>query len=77
MSCVNRKSTGERIFTVFNYIFLGMLSVIFAYPMVHSVFASISDPLQLMSHSGVIYKPLGFSLEGYKVVLANPNITTG
>ena len=77
MSCVNRKGTGERIFTVFNYIFLGMLSVIFAYPMVHSVFASISDPLQLMSHSGVIYKPLGFSLEGYKVVLANPNITTG
>lgn len=74
---IEKKTTSEKIFAIFNYIFLALLSIIFAYPIFHAVLASISDPLQLMRHTGVIYKPLGFSLEGYKVVFANRNIVTG
>lgn len=74
---VQRSTKGEKIFSLFNYIFLGFLSIIFLYPMFHALMASISEPLQLMQHSGVIYKPLGFSLEGYQVVFKNPNILTG
>jgi putative aldouronate transport system permease protein len=39
--------------------------------------ASFSDPLKLLAHIGPLFKPTGFSLEGYKVVLKNPNILTG
>ena len=74
---VERRSTGEKIFTVFNYILLAFLSLIFAYPMIHAIVASISDPIRLMRHSGVLLKPLGFSTEGYQVVMKNPNIVTG
>ncbi len=74
---VETRSTGEKVFSVFNYIFLGFLTLIFAYPMIHAILASISDPIQLMRHSGVLLKPLGFSTEGYQVVMKNPNIVTG
>lgn len=74
---VERRSTGEKIFCMFNYIFLAFLTLIFAYPMIHALFASISDPMQLMRHSGVLLKPLGFSTQGYQVVMKNPNIVTG
>lgn len=44
------------------------------YPMWHVIMASFSDPIELMRHTGVILKPLGYSVEGYRVVLQNPNI---
>lgn len=50
------------------------MALVCLYPMWHVIMASFSDPIRLMRHSGVIIKPLGFSLEGYKVVLQNPNI---
>lgn len=68
------KSTGDRIFMVVVYILMGFMALACLYPMWHVIMASFSDPIRLMRHSGVIIKPLGFSLEGYKVVLQNPNI---
>lgn len=69
-----KKSMGDRIFIVIVYVLMGILALICLYPMWHVVMASFSDPIKLMGHSGVILKPLGHSLEGYKVVLQNPNI---
>lgn len=69
-----KKSMGDRIFIVTVYVLMGILALICLYPMWHVVMASFSDPIKLMGHSGVILKPLGHSLEGYKVVLQNPNI---
>ena len=66
--------TGDRIFIIIVYILMGFMALICLYPMWHVVMASFSDPLQLMRHTGVILKPLGLSLEGYKVVIQNPNI---
>lgn len=47
------------------------------YPVLYVVFSSVSDPLLLSQQTGIMLKPLGFSLDGYKLVLSNPNIITG
>lgn len=71
---VRTKGLGDGIFVGAVYILMGLMALICLYPMWHVVMASFSDPIELMRHSGVILKPLGHSLEGYKVVLQNPNI---
>lgn len=68
------RSLGDRIFITIIYLLMGCLLLICLYPMWHVVMASISDPIELMRHSGVILKPIGHSWEGYRVVLQNPNI---
>ena len=71
---IENRSPGDRIFIGTVYILTGLMALMCLYPMLHVLFASISDPIRLMQHTGVILKPLGFSLEGYKIVLKNPNI---
>ena len=39
-----KKSRGEKVFTVLNYLFLSLLTIIIIYPFVYVVFASFSDP---------------------------------
>lgn len=53
------------------------LIVITLYPFIYIAFASVSDPSRLISYSGPLYMPLGFSLAAYKAVLANPMILLG
>ncbi len=74
---VERKTPASRAFDVCNYIFLVFLSFICLYPMWHVLVGSFSDPVQLTKHYGPLIRPLGFSLEGYKVVLHNPNVAIG
>lgn len=45
--------------------------------MLYIVFASFSEPAQIMQHSGLLWKPLGFTFEGYRLAFKNPNIITG
>lgn len=74
---VERKTTASRIFDISNYIFLGLLALVCFYPMWHVLVGSFSDPVQLTKHYGPLITPLGFSIEGYKVVFNNPNILSG
>lgn len=74
---VRKKSTSGVIFDICNYIFLTLLAFVCLYPVYHVLIGSFSDPVQLTRHYGAILKPLGFSLEGYKVVFNNPNIWSG
>jgi len=41
------------------------------------LFASFSEPLELMKHRGLLMKPLGFTVNGYILVFKNPNIING
>lgn len=70
-------SRGEKIFRVFNYVFLTLLTLVCLYPMWHVVMGSFSNSADLMAHSGLLLKPAGFSLESYKAVFENPSIWTG
>lgn len=69
-----KKSLGERAFDIGNVAFMFFLIVITLYPMLYVLFASISKPLEFMRHSGILLKPLGFTLVSYEAVLQNPNV---
>jgi putative aldouronate transport system permease protein len=72
-----KRSKGEIIFNFFNIIFMTSLMIITIYPLIYVLFSSVSDPKQLEVHTGILLKPLGFTLKGYKLVLDNPNILVG
>ncbi|WIV11641.1 carbohydrate ABC transporter permease [Proteiniborus sp. MB09-C3] len=72
-----KKITGGKIFDVFNVILLIALMVVCVYPLLYVLFASLSDPYLLMQHKGLLYKPLGFTLQGYSLVFKNPSIMKG
>ncbi|MGC5772391.1 carbohydrate ABC transporter permease [Paenibacillus pabuli] len=67
----------DRIFTILIYMFLILLVIVTLYPLLYVLFASLSDSAQLLANKGLLWKPVGFSLEAYKSVLANPGIATG
>jgi putative aldouronate transport system permease protein len=70
-------TAGENVFAVFNYAFIGLISLMCLYPMLYVLFASFSDNNLLMQHAGILYRPLGFSLNAYTKVFQNPMILLG
>lgn len=72
-----KRSKGERIFEVFNYIFLSIIIIICLYPVWYVAMASVSDSNLLTQHSGLLFKPVGHSIEAYKKVFQNPMIARG
>lgn len=71
------KTMGEKAFTLFNIVFLCMISILCIYPILYILFASLSNPNLLVQHEGLLLSPLGFTLDGYRLTLDNPNIGTG
>jgi putative aldouronate transport system permease protein len=67
----------ESLFDIGIYIVLLFLIVVTLYPLLYVVFASISDASQLIAYKGILYKPLGYSMEAYKSVMSNPGILIG
>ena len=72
-----KMSTGERVFNVFNVIFMFVMMFVMFYPMWHVLCASFSDAKQLSSHAGVLLWPDGYSLTAYKLMFKNPMILKG
>lgn len=72
-----KRSMGERIFGVFNYILLSCLVIVCLYPVWYVVVASISDGNLLMQHKGIQILPTGFSLEAYIRVFRDDTIISG
>ena len=74
---MKRMSVGERVFTVLNTIFMLFMIFVCLYPMVYVIMASLSDSNQLMAHTGILLKPLGFNLKSYAAVGENRLIFSG
>lgn len=74
---VEKKTVGEIVFDVCNVVFLVLLTFACVYPLLYVIFASLSDGNEFMAHSGILLKPLGFSLLAYQKVLENNDIKTG
>lgn len=72
-----KSSVWGKLFDVLNIAGLALLMVVTLYPVFYVVLASISDSNQLLAHTGLLVKPLGFNLDAYKAVLDNPNIMSG
>ena len=67
-----RLSSGEKIFNVFNMLFMVGLTFITFYPFAYVVFASFSDAAMLMRARGLLLRPVGFNLQAYEMVFKNP-----
>lgn len=72
-----KRSRGEKIFSVFNYIFLTFIMLLCFYPVWYVLVASFSDSNLLMQHSGLLFKSLGFNVDAYVKVFQNPMILKG
>jgi putative aldouronate transport system permease protein len=72
-----RRSTGEAAFRVINNLFMALMIVITLYPFLYVLFSSISDSRKLISHTGLLLAPKGFTFEAYSMVFSNPNIVSG
>lgn len=72
-----KHTTGENIFMVFNYAFLGLLGFATFYPMYYVVVASFSQNRQILQHTGLLLYPKGLSLAAYDRVFQNPMILLG
>jgi putative aldouronate transport system permease protein len=72
-----RKGLASRIFDACNILFMIFMIVITLYPFIYVLFASFSDPVRLVSHTGLLLRPLGFQLEGYRMVFQYKAIQNG
>ncbi len=70
-------SASSRIFDVFNVLLMIAVVICTFYPMIHIVMASFSDGNLLLEHRGILFKPLDFTLGGYKMVFKDPMILRG
>ena len=71
-----RESFGDQVFLWVIYFVLFVSLTVVLYPLVYVVSASLSSPLAVSSGKVWLY-PVDFSLRGYQVALANPQIVTG
>lgn len=75
---VKKKSFGEIIFSIFNYLFMIALCIICIIPIWHVAMASVSDPILVSATSGLILRPLGqLSVTAYKIILTYKGLLIG
>ncbi len=74
---IERRSTGEKVFQIFNYIFLVLLTIITLYPCYYIVVASFSDPVQISASNGMLLWPKGFATYSYGEVFKSANLWRG
>ncbi len=72
-----KRSPGEIVFDTANTVFMIALIIVTLYPLLYVALASISDPSAVVQYRGLLLRPLGFTLQAYKLVFANPMIGIG
>lgn len=70
-------SRGQKIFNVFNIIFMLCIVFVTLYPFYYVAVASFSNSADFMMYRGFLYKPLGFNINAYRIVLRDDRILTG
>ncbi|MGN0971925.1 MAG: carbohydrate ABC transporter permease [Aristaeellaceae bacterium] len=63
--------------TLFDFVLGGLMLLVIVvtlYPMYYVICSSVSDPVRLSSNMGVLWHPLGFQTEAYRLVFNNPMI---
>ena len=72
-----KRGVGDLVFDACNTIFLLGLVAVTVYPLLYVAFASLSNPTAVAQHRGVLLRPLGLTLDAYRLVFTNPMITIG
>lgn len=71
------KSFGNLIFEILNVLLMLLVIVITLYPFVYVLMASFSDSIKIQAFRGILLWPIGFSTDGYKIVLSDKAIGLG
>ena len=71
------RRAGGSVFDALNVLIMTLLCLICVVPVLHIIFASLSDPRRLLTNSGILLRPLGFSTEGYQLIFSNSVIVSG
>ena len=64
-------------FNVWNYLMLGVIALITAYPFYYMIVASFSSGNSLIAHQGLLITPIDPTLIAYERVASNPKIARG
>ncbi len=67
---------GDKVFNVINYIFLGLLFIVVAYPLLYVLSASFSDSNAVVGGKVWLW-PVGFNLKAYQTIFTEKSIMTG
>lgn len=70
---MNLETRGEKIFKVFNYIILSIISLITLYPVLYVISASLSSPAAVLGGK-VVLCPVDITFDSYKILLKNSDI---
>ena len=73
---VVKDSLGDKVFYIFTYVILGLLTLIVLYPVYFIIIASISDPDAVLSGKVVLY-PVDLNFEGYEKILDRMDVWQG
>lgn len=72
-----RRTVGEQIFNVINIVICTLIMLCILLPILNIVFASFSDPVEVMKHEGLFLYPIKPTVQAYQLVAKNPNILSG
>jgi len=73
-----KQSFSERVFDICNILFMCLLLAAILIPLLNILFSSLSNPMLVMKHKGMVLYPLGgIDFNSYKAVARNPNILSG
>ena len=74
---MNKRTLGNKIFDVVNVFIMIAVACIMLYPILHVLFASVSNSGRLMQHRGLLLYPLGFNFDAYRAVLEDSRVFIG
>lgn len=74
---MTRETKGEKAFHIITNIVCIVLMLVMVYPILHVLFASLSDSNKLMTNGGFLFYPQGFTLAAYEEVFQNRLIWSG
>ena len=74
---IYKKTKGEIIFDIFNYLLMFLLIIVTLYPCYYVLVASVSDPVKVFATKGLLLTPKGFSISSYFEVLKSSQIWLG
>ena len=72
-----RYTAGEQVFHAIVVVVTLLLSLAVIIPLMSILFASFSDPFEVMKHSGIYWHPIKPSLYSYRMVFQDKSILTG
>ena len=74
---ITKSTPGEKVFDLFNCLFMILLVIVTLYPLYFVLCASVSSNTSLQANPGILIKPLGFTLGAFRLAFKHPLLLSG